>query len=178
MCSKSKMNKKMNAAYIALGGNLSNPETTFRQAVAEMKRSDIQIRGVSSLWHSPAWPAGLGHPDYVNAALRIETFLTATELLHRLHELESHFGRERSVSNAPRALDLDIIDFSSQVRASDPVLPHPRAQLRPFVLLPVWEIDPIWTHPVLQETALELLSGLPSKDVLDHAVIKRGWLES
>ena len=71
----------MNAAYIALGANLSNPETTFRQAVAEIKANNIQINGVSSLWHSPAWPASLGHPDYVNAVLKVSTSLKAVDLL-------------------------------------------------------------------------------------------------
>ncbi len=178
MCSSTKMNKKMNVAYIALGGNLSNPETTFRQAAIEIKRLKIEIRGISSLWHSPAWPADSGHPDYINAALKVKTSLTAKDLLNRLHELEAQFGRKRSVLNAPRTLDLDIIDFAGQVSANDPVLPHPRAQLRPFVLLPLSEIGPSWKHPVLTKTAFELLAELPSSDVLDHAVIKRNWLES
>jgi len=178
MCSNNKMNKKMNVAYIALGGNLSNPETTFRQAVAKMERLEIEVIGVSSLWHSPAWPPELGHPDYVNAALKIKTSLTAKDLLNSLHALEALLGRKRSVLNAPRALDLDIIDFAGKVRATDPILPHPRAHLRAFVLLPIWEIESMWTHPTLHKTAMELLSELPSKDVLDHAVIKRHWLDS
>ena len=178
MCSNNKMNKKMNVAYIALGGNLSNPETTFCQAVVEMRRSEIEIIGVSSLWHSPAWPPELGHPDYVNAALKVETSLTAKNLLSRLHALEALLGRKRSVLNAPRALDLDIIDFAGEVKVSNPILPHPRAHLRAFVLLPIWEVESTWTHPTMHKTAVELLSELPSKDVLDHAVIKRHWLES
>lgn len=168
----------MNVAYIAFGANLSNPETTFRRAVAEMGQIDIQITAVSSLWHSPAWPAGLGHPDYVNAVLKVSTPLTAIDLLETLHRLEAQFGRERTVLNAPRALDLDVIDYEGEVREGSPILPHPRAHLRAFVLLPLLEIDTDWKHPILECDALVLLSKLPSKDVLDHNVIRRKWLST
>lgn len=178
MCSINKMNKKMNVAYIALGANLSNPETTFRDAVEEMRRNEIEIIAVSSLWHSPAWPPDLGYPDYVNAVVKVSTVLSAIELMARLHTLESQFGRKRSVLNAPRTLDLDLIDYTGQVRETEPTLPHPRAHLRAFVLLPLREVDRSWTHPVLSKTALSLLAELPSKDVLDHAVIKQDWLNS
>lgn len=178
MCSNNKMNKKMNVAYIALGANLSNPEITFRQAASEMSDEEIYIEMASSLWHSPAWPTGLGHPDYVNAALKILTSLSAKDLLLRLHALEAQFGRERTILNAPRRLDLDIIDYRGLVRAENPILPHPRAHLRAFVLLPLAELDGTWKHPVLDKTASDLLAELPSKDVLDHAVIKRDWLNS
>ncbi len=178
MCSINKMNKKMNVAYIALGANLSNPETTFRQAVAEMSANKIDILAASSLWHSPAWPAGLGHPDYVNAALKVSTSLDAVELLRWLHTLEAQFGRERLILNAPRSLDLDIIDYAGQVRTANPILPHPRSHQRAFVLLPLLEIEAAWEHPEWDKSALELLAELPLKDVLDHAVIKRDWLNS
>lgn len=178
MCSINNMNKKMNVAYIALGANLSNPETTFRQAVAEMSANEIDILAASSLWHSPAWPAGSGHPDYVNAALKVSTSLGAAELLRGLHALEAQFGRERQTLNAPRSLDLDIIDYAGQVRPANPILPHPRSNQRAFVLLPLLEIDAGWEHPESDKSALELLAELPSKDVLQHAVIKRDWLNS
>lgn len=178
MCSIDKMNKKMNVAYIALGANLSNPETTFLQAAAEMKSNGLNILAASSLWHSPAWPAALGYPDYVNAALKVSTSMSALDFLQSLHALEARFGRERKILNAPRSLDLDIIDFAGQVSEANPILPHPRAHQRAFVLLPLSEIDAAWKHPERDKSAFELLAELPTKDVLDHAVIKRGWLNS
>jgi 2-amino-4-hydroxy-6-hydroxymethyldihydropteridine diphosphokinase len=84
-------------------------------------------------------------------------------------------GRVRGELNAPRTLDLDLLDYEGEISSSYPLLPHPRLSERPFVLLPMIEINPNWTHPVKGITPLEALSYLPSKDVLSHCVIERIW---
>jgi 2-amino-4-hydroxy-6-hydroxymethyldihydropteridine diphosphokinase len=172
------MNKKSNIAYIALGANLSNPKETFRLALAEMEKNGLDVVTVSSLWHSPAWPPGLGHPDYVNAVIKAQTDDDALALMKTLHAIEAHFGRQRTVLNAPRPLDLDIIDYGGRVLQSELILPHPRALDRPFVLLPLAEIASEWMHPASQETVWQAVAKLSSQDVLAHHVIERHWLKS
>ena len=73
----------------------------------------------------------------------MKTSLDGVALLAELNRIEAEFGRERSFRNAPRTLDLDIIDFDG-IRSDDPhlTLPHPRAHERSFVMLPLAEIFP------------------------------------
>jgi len=90
-------------------------------------------------------------------------------LLRTLQAIEAEAGRVRGEPNAARTLDLDIIAMGEQgqmVRsAPDPVLPHPRAHLRAFVLVPLLEVAPEWVHPSAGVGAAELLRGLPDQGV-------------
>ncbi len=85
-----------------------------------------------------------------------------------LHKVELAHGRERSVRNAPRTLDLDLIDYQGAViepaREGDLHLPHPRATHRAFVLLPLQDIAPNWIDPVTGEGLNPLISQLPAAD--------------
>ena len=82
-------------------------------------------------------------PDFINAVCMVETTLSGIDLLQTLQQIEQQFGRERHFRNAPRTLDLDIIDYAQQ--SSDDALltlPHPRAHQRSFVMMPLAEIAP------------------------------------
>jgi 2-amino-4-hydroxy-6-hydroxymethyldihydropteridine diphosphokinase len=85
-------------------------------------------------------------------------------LLAALHRLEDEAGRNRPFPNAPRTLDLDLIAMGDLRRGTAPVLPHPRAHLRRFVLQPLTDVWPGWRHPVLGRTAEDLLADLPAVD--------------
>jgi 2-amino-4-hydroxy-6-hydroxymethyldihydropteridine diphosphokinase len=89
--------------------------------------------------------------------------LPAGALLGLLHEVEQEFGRVRSVANAPRVLDLDLIDWQGAVSPAGawPVLPHPRLQDRAFVLLPLQELAPGWRHPQNGAPIAALVADLP-----------------
>jgi 2-amino-4-hydroxy-6-hydroxymethyldihydropteridine diphosphokinase len=79
----------------------------------------------------------------VNAVAELRTALEPVALLHRLQAIEQRFGRVRSVRNAPRTLDLDLLLLGDCVMPGpELVLPHPRAHLRAFVLRPLAELDP------------------------------------
>ena len=80
--------------------------------------------------------------------------------------IESRFGRQRSVPNAARTLDLDIVDLNGLVRATRPVtLPHPRAHLREFVLRPLLDVAPAWEHPTLHLPVTSLLADVGPQGV-------------
>ena len=96
---------------------------------------------------APPWPPS-DQPWYANAVVRLETRLDPVALLARLHAVERAFGRVRSVPNAPRALDLDLIDHDGSLRGEGaPLLPHPRMATRAFVLLPLSELAPTGDIP-------------------------------
>lgn len=150
-------------AVIALGGNLPGVYPSMALALAaaagRLPEAGFQVLRVSRWWRSAAWPDP-GDPPFLNGVVLARTALEPEEALRALHRLEAAFGRERSTPNAPRSLDLDLIALGRTVLEGPPiVLPHPRAAERLFVMGPLAEIAPDWTHPVTGETAEKLASA-------------------
>jgi 2-amino-4-hydroxy-6-hydroxymethyldihydropteridine diphosphokinase len=149
-------------ALIALGANVAGP---FGPPAAGVARAFGVIGGIvarSRLYRSAAWPDP-ADPEYVNAVAQIETADAPAALLARLHRIEAAFGRRRGAANAPRPLDLDILDYAGRISApgDTPILPHPRMSDRAFVLIPLSEIAPDWTHPVTGAGIDALIAALP-----------------
>ena len=150
---------------IALGSNLSQPQQQARAALDELAAlPGCRLLQASSLYLSA--PVGYtDQPDFVNAVCLLETGLEPQALLSALHGIEAKFGRERTFRNAPRTLDLDIIDFNGITLHSERLtLPHPRAHERSFVMLPLAEIAPDYRLPG-QPTAAELAATLGSDGI-------------
>jgi 2-amino-4-hydroxy-6-hydroxymethyldihydropteridine diphosphokinase len=135
-------------AYVALGSNLGNPVQIVEDAIEAMAalRGSL-LKAMSSLYRTA--PVGLKHqPDFINAVVALDTRLGPRELLDELFAVEAKFGRERSVKNAPRTLDLDLLLHGDTVQDDpDVTLPHPRMHERAFVLAPLAEIAPELTLP-------------------------------
>lgn len=135
-------------AYVALGANLGDPVLTVRAALDELREMpQARLLASSSLYRTA--PVGLKHqPDFINAVAMLETAWSPSELLARLFEIEARFGRVRSVRNAPRTLDLDLLLYDDRVLdLPELTLPHPRMTERAFVLAPLAEIAPQLTIP-------------------------------
>jgi 2-amino-4-hydroxy-6-hydroxymethyldihydropteridine diphosphokinase len=149
---------------IALGANIPSavgePKTTLRAALAAIEGRGVRVEQVSRFYRSEAWPDP-SDPPFVNAVARLRTPLSPAELLALLQGVEAEFGRVRTIPNAPRALDLDLIDYEGRVEQGEPDLPHPRAASRAFVLIPLRDVAPEWRHPVNGQNIAELIAGLP-----------------
>jgi 2-amino-4-hydroxy-6-hydroxymethyldihydropteridine diphosphokinase len=103
-------------------------------------------------------------PWYQNAVIEVGTDRGPDKLLATLHEVEEAFGRVRSVANAARMIDLDLLDFCGEIAPESPgraTLPHPRLASRGFVLRPLADLAPGWRHPVTGEPIQALLAALP-----------------
>ena len=158
---------------------------TLEQSIDAMRAAGLVIRSQSRFFATPCFPAGAG-PDYVNAAVLIETDLVPDAVLAVLHEIEHGFGRERVQRWGMRTLDLDLVCWDDLVlpdrvefdrwkslpaqaqtqQAPDQlILPHPRLQDRAFVLVPMADVAPEWRHPVLDKTVLKMIADLPAADV-------------
>jgi len=141
---------RLATAYVALGANLGDPLATIAAAIAALADMPAtRLLTASSLYRTA--PVGLKHqPDFINAVVALETGLTPQDLLEALFAIEAQFGRSRSVPNAPRTLDLDLLLYGDATLAAPRLtLPHPRMHQRAFVLVPLLEIAPACGIPGL-----------------------------
>lgn len=145
-------------ACVALGSNLGDRESHVAAAlVALMRTPGIFELRCSGLWETAPVGGPSGQGPYLNAAARFQTTLAPRELLERLLVIERAEGRERSVADAPRTLDLDLLFYGENVIHEEGlVVPHPRLQKRPFVLAPLREIAAEWQHPEVGVTVAEI----------------------
>lgn len=150
---------------MAMGANLASkagaPEDTLAAALETLQRRGIAILRVSSFYRTPAWPDETD-PPFVNAVATIASALSPVALLQCLHAVEADYGRVRGIPNAPRTLDLDLVDYDGIVSDRPPILPHPRMTERAFVLVPLCEIAPDWRHPVGGACAADFVAALPA----------------
>lgn len=178
---------------IGIGGNVTSDTGTPRE-IQKMARFALEMAlnadvFASRSFRTPCFPAGAG-PEYVNAAWAAKTNLPPSDVLVLLHEIESRFGRIRQERWGMRTLDLDLLAYddlitpdlegyqawrglpveTQKMRAPDQlILPHPRLQDRGFVLIPVMDVAPDWTHPVSGRTIRQMVEALP-QDERDEVV--------
>ena len=132
--------------YVALGANLGAPVATVRAAIEALRgMADSRFIAVSSLYRTA--PVGLhDQPDFINAVAALavdDAVLPASTFLQRLFAIEADFGRVRSIRNAPRTLDLDLLLYGDTIMQTPGLtVPHPRMSERAFVLVPLAEIAP------------------------------------
>jgi 2-amino-4-hydroxy-6-hydroxymethyldihydropteridine diphosphokinase len=156
---------------IAIGANLPGWDGVPARQTCEAALVRLAqlpwVRGICrSRWFSSAAVPDASQPRYINGVARLEGDVSPAALLAALQAIEGEAGRVRGLPDAARTLDLDIIDMAGVVRAApDPVLPHPRAHLRGFVLLPLRDVVPEWVHPVLGVGVGALIAGLRAEDV-------------
>ena len=140
----------MTTIFIALGSNLENPQQQIIAGIEKLRLlKESNLVKISRIWQSA--PQGYLHqPDFYNAAAKLQTRLTAHELLAELQYIEKHHGRQRTLVNGPRTLDLDLILYGDQViQTPDLIVPHPRLGERLFVLLPLQDLQPNLMIPKL-----------------------------
>ena len=181
---------------IALGSNISLGKTLpleiIERAIVELVKSDINLMSLSRFYETPAYPEGSG-PNFINSAVKAEANYSSQEMLRKLHEIEEKFERQRNSRWGARTLDLDLIAMKGQVLPSNEVfqywfdlslseqkakipseliLPHPRIQDRAFVLSPLLDIEPNWTHPILNKTVAQLYEELPGQTKKDIQIVQ------
>ena len=152
-------------AFIALGSNLGDSRQILLAAFEKLQAlSDFPLQR-SSLWETTPVDCPPGSPAFINAiaGVRPRAGETPESLLEKLQALEKSFGRQpKKVINEARPLDLDLIAFGREMRATSGLnLPHPRAHERRFVLAPLAEIAPELVLPGQRVSISQLLDDLP-----------------
>jgi 2-amino-4-hydroxy-6-hydroxymethyldihydropteridine diphosphokinase len=150
---------------IALGTNIGDRAANLETALAGLAVF------VSEVERSPIYESApkyvTDQPRFLNMVARGQTTLSASALLAALKALETDMGREPSVRNGPRLIDLDIVYYGAAI-IDTPALtvPHPRLREREFVLRPVVDIDPERYDPVTGERVQDMLAALGNTDDL------------
>jgi 2-amino-4-hydroxy-6-hydroxymethyldihydropteridine diphosphokinase len=157
---------------IGIGASLPTPDGTLpretcRAAAAALDAlPGLRLRALSRWWESAPIPPMPGAPWFVNGVARLEGEAEPEALLAALHAIEAAHHRARPYPNAPRTLDLDLLDCGGALRDGPGlVLPHPRLQDRGFVLHPLAEVAPGWQHPRLGLGVHALLARLPPQEI-------------
>ena len=160
-------------AFIGIGANLPSrdfvtPRATCEAAIKKLLSIGISIECQSSWYRSAPVPIS-AQPWFINGIISIKTSMEASALIGILQDVERKFGRARTIKNAARTLDLDLIAYADTVSGwgkgadDELILPHPRMHERSFVLLPLFEIAPNWCHPVFMKSIEELIEQLDSR---------------
>lgn len=158
----------MNKVYLILGGNLGNRAANISAAIQSLQKSGIRILKTSALYETEPWQMS-ADTSFLNQAVEAETQLEARHVLDVCLSIEKQAGRERTAGGySSRAIDIDILFFNNEV-ITEPglVVPHPRLQLRRFVLVPMHELNSGFLHPVLGKTIVQLLD-----ECADNAEVK------
>jgi 2-amino-4-hydroxy-6-hydroxymethyldihydropteridine diphosphokinase len=160
-------------AYIGFGANLGDRERTHGQVLRELAATDaINVVLCSKLFETIPQSVTDDGPNFLNAAIAIDTTLTPEQLIEELRRIERMLGKSPfHRSEQSRLVDLDLLLFDEKIIATDSItIPHPRMHERAFVLAPLAEIAPDAVHPILGQTVRELLEALPRQQ---HATIVR-----
>lgn len=155
--------------YVGLGANSAHhsfgkPGQTLQTALRLLQERQVfEVLGQSGWFLTTPIPASR-QSWFVNGAVEVRTTLGPGELLAALHRIEADLGRRRGIRNAPRTIDLDLLDFQGRiVRPQIPgglELPHPRCAERRFVLYPLRDIAPRWRHPIVKRSIADLIHDL------------------
>ena len=158
----------MNKTYLLLGSNMGDSKKQLSKAIQLIEKQIGKMIRQSGLYTTAAW-GNTNQPDFLNQVIVIETPLTSNEMLDIILSIEKIMGRVRTVKNAPRIIDIDILFFNKDIVAQkDLSIPHPEIQNRRFVLIPLNEIAPQFIHPVFKKSIHQLLLVCP-----DHLNVKK-----
>lgn len=152
---------------IALGANLPSqfgtPAQTIEKAYEALEEKGICIIAKSRIWLTAPVPFDPDQDWYHNSVIAVETGLNAHDLLDLMLGIEKEFGRVRTIKNAPRLLDLDLIAYHDEIIKDGDrlIVPHPRMHERLFVLKPLEDISDNWSHPVSGQTISKMLHDIP-----------------
>ena len=150
--------------HLNLGSNLNSTfGTRFENitiAINLLLERKIKILKVSNFYETPSYP-NQKLPKYLNIGVLADFKNDHNVLLKNIKLIEKKLGRTKTKKNDPRVIDIDIIDFKGIIKDSTKLnIPHPKAYLRNFVLYPILEIDPNWSHPILKKNAQFLIDKL------------------
>ncbi len=157
--------------HLNIGSNLNSIHGSrydnISIAINLLIEANVKIKKTSNFYETPSYP-NQKLPKFLNIGVLVNYKDNVSKLLRSLNLIEKKIGRFKTKKNDPRVIDIDIVDFKGKIEDSDNlILPHPRAHLRNFVLYPILEIDPKWSHPILKKNPQFLINNLSLKSRIE-----------
>jgi 2-amino-4-hydroxy-6-hydroxymethyldihydropteridine diphosphokinase len=151
--------------YLGFGSNIGDREEYIRRAIERLDSAEMRFIKRSSFYETE--PIGFEKQRwFLNCAAEFETSLFPRQLLHRIQRVELELGRQRSIVNGPRTIDIDILLFGdAAMKTPDLEIPHPRFRERRFVLAPLVELNAELRDPVSRRTVSQLLEDVKGQAV-------------
>lgn len=154
----------MNTIFLITGGNIGKRKKNLQIAAAFIREEIGRIIKSSKVYETDAWGI-TGQPAFYNQVHIVESKFPAEEIIKRILKIEEKMGRIRTIKNAARIIDIDILFFNNEIiNTPNITVPHKEIPNRRFVLIPLNELAPDFIHPVLKKSIHQLL--LLSKDTL------------
>ena len=150
--------------YLAQGSNLGDRAANLKLAINLLPPS-VKPLNCSPVYQTPPWGYS-NQPAFLNQVIKAETDLKPEHLLTVLKQVEDEIGREPTFRFGPRVIDLDILFYNHLVyQSNDLIIPHPRISERAFVLVPLADLAPDFSHPVLLRTIREMLAFVDTNGI-------------
>ena len=155
----------MSKVYLSIGSNKGNRSVLINKAIDEIEKKVGIIISRSSIYQSKSW--GFDSNDFYNLCLLIDTDIMPKSLLINLKRIEKSMGREDvDGSYSDRLIDIDILFYDNITTDSEDLkIPHPKIEIRKFVLVPMLEIADDYVHPILNKTIKELNNDCSDQDI-------------
>ena len=155
----------MSKVYLSIGSNKGNRSVLINKAIDEIEKKIGIIISRSSIYQSKSW--GFDSNDFYNLCLLIDTDIMPKSLLINLKKIEKSMGREDvDGSYSDRLIDIDILFYDNITTDSEELkIPHPKIEIRKFVLVPMLEIADEYVHPILNKTIKELYNDCSDQDI-------------
>ena len=163
--------------HLNIGSNLNSIHGTrinnITLAIQLLIEANLKIEKISNFYETPSYP-NQKLPKFLNIGILVNKNLKLLKLYKDINLIQKKIGRIQTKKNDPRVIDIDIVDFNGLIKDSkDLILPHPRAHLRNFVLYPILEIDPKWSHPILRKNAKYLINKLSQKSRIEITRLRK-----
>ncbi len=163
--------------HLNIGSNLNSIHgsrfNNISIAIKLLIEANIKIEKISNFYETPSYP-NQKLPKFLNIGISINTNVSLPKLYKNINLIQKKIGRIKTKRNDPRVIDIDIIDFNGLIKnLKDLTLPHPRAHLRNFVLYPILEIDPKWSHPIIRKNAKYLINKLSQKSRIEITRLRK-----
>ena len=158
--------------FLGIGSNLQssfgNRFKNINLAISLIEKNNIKLIKKSSYYESTSFP-NVNDPMFINIVIEVSTSLKPIDLMKILLKIEQSLERERKNKNDPRTCDIDIIDYKNEsmnlkLEKIQLKIPHISMTERDFVLLPLKEICPHWSHPSTKEPIDNLINNLKNKN--------------